>query len=180
MKRFIYYAVFYFMIYFGYAQDFSKNISGTFGFINPKIRLQYEAPIGIKESYGLNLNYYLEFWSGPIIEIFYRKYNIRKSNEKGWFKQFKIGYGNLESLPYMNSSSNRWSTFGGGFAWGYKHLTRNGFTIETLAGVRFYTPPNENEKNGNQQVTNEELENFTWILTTGFPLDLQIKFGYQF
>jgi hypothetical protein len=163
-----------------FCQDFTKNISGTIGLLNPKIRIQYEAPIGIKQSYGLNLNYYLVAWTGPILELFYRRYDIRKSNDKGWFKQVKIGYGNLESLPYMNSSGKRWSTFGGGFAWGYKHLTSNGFTIETLAGVRFYTPPNENEKNGNQQVTNEELENFTWILTTGFPLDLQIKFGYQF
>lgn len=180
MKKKLFCVASYLIFFLGYSQDFSKNISGTIGFLNPKIRVQYEIPIGLKQSYGLNLNYYLANWSGPILEFFYRRYDIRKSNEKGWFKQVKIGYGNLETLPYMNSSNKRWSTFGGGFNWGYKHLSNNGFTIEPIFGVRFYTPPNKESSNNNEQLSSEELENFSWFLTTGFPIDFQVKVGYQF
>jgi hypothetical protein len=42
-----------------FCQEFTKNISRTISFINPKIRIKYKAPIGNKQSYGLNLNYYL-------------------------------------------------------------------------------------------------------------------------
>jgi hypothetical protein len=161
------------------AQDFKGHASGTIGILNAKIRLQYELPLGGKYSTGANLNYYTVNWQGPIIEPFLRLY-AGGSNESGGFFQAKAGYGNLTTLPYMNTTAKRWSTYGGGVAWGYKYVRPSGFTIEPLIGVRLYSAPNENidlnSSNGAEQLG----EDIGWALTTGFPIDFQLKFGYQF
>ena len=166
------------IIAFGFtnAQDFKGHASGTFGILNAKIRLQYELPIGSKYSTGANLNYYMVNWKGPIIEPFLRLY-AGDNNESGGFFQVKAGYGNLTTLPEMNSTSARWSTFGGGVAWGYKYVRPSGFTIEPLIGLRLYSTPKYNESTDEFENLGEDIG---WAVTTGFPVDFQLKFGYQF
>ncbi len=163
------------------GQDFKGNISGTLGILNAKIRLQYEKPIGERYSTGANLNYYFVNWTGPIIEPFVRIYGRSEGNKEGFFGQFKLGYGNLKSLNLeLNQSGNyvesnkRWSTIGGGVDCGYKFLIGKHFTIEPLAGLRYYTAPKEVD---NPAALGEDIG---WYVTTGLPLDFQLKFGYQF
>jgi hypothetical protein len=161
------------------AQEFKGHASGTFGILNAKIRLQYELPLGNKYSTGANLNYYMVNWKGPLIEPFFRLY-VSDGNKSGGFFQIKAGYGNLTSLPYMNSTSTRWSTYGGGAAWGYKYLRPSGFTIEPLIGLRVYSAPKKNADLNSYQGAANLGEDIGWALTTGFPIDFQLKFGYQF
>lgn len=159
--------------------SFTGHISGTFGPLNSKFRIQYELPFKKHFSSGANINYYLLNWKGPIIEPFVRIY-VSDGNKSGGFFQFKLGYGNLTTLPYMNSSSNRWSTVGFGLAWGYKHVRPSGFTIEPIIGVRIYKAPKEYTNINTLQGASNLGENIGWTVTTGFPLDFQLKFGYQF
>jgi len=163
MKNLLLTILTFFVISFANAQSFKGHDSGTIGILNAKIRLQYEIPIGDKFSTGANLNYYFVNWTGPLIEPFSRYY-VSEGNKSGGFFQLKAGYGNLSSL---NSTSKRLSIFGGGVAWGYKCLKKSGFTIEPIIGVRVYSNPEWNDAIG-------------WFLTTGFPIDCQLKFGYQF
>lgn len=178
MKK-IYFVLMLSAFSFAQAQDWKGNLSGTFGILNAKIRIQYEKPIGDQYTVGANLNYYMVNWEGPIIEPFARIY-VGDSNQSGGFFQAKVGYGNLTSLPYMNSTSSRWSTFGGGAAWGYKYVRSGGFSIEPIIGLRYYSAPNENidlnSSNGAEQLG----EDIGWFITTGFPVEFQLKFGYQF
>ena len=154
---------------FSNAQNFKGHASGTIGFLNPKIRLQYEHPLGSIYSTGANLNYYMVNWKGPIIEPFLRWY-VADSNASGGFFQAKAGYGNLSSLD----ESKNWSTYGGGIAWGYKYAKSSGFTIEPIVGLRIYSAPQD------EQTIGDVVENVGWAVTTGLPIDFQLKFGYQF
>jgi hypothetical protein len=166
------------------SQNWEGNLSGTVGLLNFKVRIQYELPIGEKYSTGANLNYYFVNWTGPLIEPFFRVYAKKHGNYEGWFLQGKLGYGNLKSLDEYfefdpNYTSKRWSTFGGGVAIGNKFFITDKLTIEPLMGLRLYSPQNFNKKE--YDIYDDYVwEDLSWGLTTGFPLDLQIKIGYQF
>lgn len=165
------------------AQNIQGNVSGSLGVLNAKIRIQYEHPLNSRASTGVNMNWYLVNWTGPVFEPFIRLYNKKQGNEEGFFAQGKIVYGNLATLNfdrYANVLENqRWSTFGVGLNFGNKFLLGNHFTIEPLAGFRFMSPPVYRFKDGfdNSVAIGEGIG---WYATTGLPVEFQIKFGYQF
>lgn len=168
-----------------FGQKYNGNISGMIGLINTKIRLQYEKPIGSRYSAGVNVNYYLVNWKGPMIEPFFRIYNSKDGNEKGFFGQAKLIYANLSTLDYdlySNSLANsRWSSFGIGAGVGYKHLIGKHIIFQALGGIRFVSPPVYRYKSGyDEDVAASIGEGIGWYLTTGFPIDFQLKVGYQF
>jgi hypothetical protein len=168
-----------------HAQDFKGNVSGTVGILNAKIRVQYEMPLKDRASFGVNLNYYLLNWKGPVLEPFIRIYGKKDGNAEGFFGQAKLIYGNLSTLDYDAYggalSNKRWSTFGFGINCGYKFLLGEHFTIEPLAGFRFVSPPTYRYNPGYDPANYEVLaEGTAWYLTTGLPLDFQLKFGFQF
>ena len=163
-------------ITFTHAQNFKGHASGTIGIINPKVRVQYEMPLKDNKSLGINMNYYLQGWKGPLFEPFVRFYDPRKGNAEGLFIQAKLMYGNLTTYipPYPSEEpleNKRWSTYGFGASFGYKYLFYKHITIEPFTGFRFLYPPNDSA------IGDDPL---FWILSTGLILDLQIKFGYQF
>ena len=167
------------------AQEFKGNVSGTIGIINPKIRFQYELPIKKIASTGMNMNYYFTYWTGPVFEPFIRVYGKKYGNAKGFFGQFKLIYGNLKTIeaPYPDAFSNkRWSTYGFGIHCGYKILIDNNFTIEPLIGLRLLSQPVYKCKPGNSVDCDEMRSGYQseWFLSTGFPIDFQLKFGFQF
>jgi len=171
------------------AQSFKGHISGSYGIINPKVRVQYESPLKDKSSVGININYYFENWTGPVFEPFFRFYFFSdKGNSKGFFLQPKLMYGNLSTLDYETYKNylinNRWSTWGIGLNVGFKVLAGKHITIEPLTGFRFLTPPVYRfSAEANEEFMQSYLgvlEDIGWYLTTGMPIDFQIKFGYQF
>lgn len=162
-----------------FSQNFKGHASGTYGILNSKIRIQYELPLGSRFTAGANLNYYLINWKGALIEPFVRIY-ASDGNDAGGFFQVKAGYGNLTNLPELTLESKRWSTYGGGVAWGYKYVRPSGFTIEPIVGLRIYSAPKEFDSLDTYQDAADLGENIGWAVTTGLPLDFQLKFGYQF
>jgi hypothetical protein len=167
------------------AQDFKGHASATFGILNSKIRVQYEMPIKSRASYGVNMNYYLVNWTGPVFEPFIRIYSKRDGNGEGFFGQAKAIYGNLSTLDfdlYDGAIKNeRWSTFGFGLSGGHKFLLGKHFTIEYLTGFRILSPPTYIYESGFDETSYQEIgEGIGWYLTTGFPLDFQLKCGFQF
>jgi hypothetical protein len=183
MKKTINLLIALFITTLAFAQDFKGNVSGTFGLINTKVRVQLEMPLKSRTSYGINMNYYLVNWKGPILEPFIRIYGGKASNTEGFFGQAKLIYGNLTTvndLLYSGTLENkRWSTYGFGINCGYKFLIGDNFTIEPLAGVRYLSPPLYGTETGNNGATNTG-EAIGWYILTGFPIDFQLKFGYQF
>ena len=183
MKKFvILFSILFFFSEFSHSQNWEGNFSGTVGLINFKVRVQYEIPIGEKYSTGANLNYYFINWTGPLIEPFFRIYSKKHGNYEGWFLQGKVGYGNLKSLDEYfeldpSYKTKRWSSVGGGVAVGNKFFINDKLTIEPLMGLRIYSGPNFNDEDYDWSSLGEDIG---WGLTTGFPLDLQIKIGYQF
>jgi len=189
--------------YFGNCQNM-QVVSGSFGILNPKLRLQYEKGMGEKASIGVAMHYYMVNWTGPKFEVFGRLYGKKNGNKEGYFFQGKIGYGNLKSLLYetysqdltayqnfYKSPKKRFSTIGFGIATGRKFLITDHFVIESLLGVHIWTPPSgELEKTdayNNADPYDQDAadalslgEDIGWYLTTGLPLDFQIKFGYTF
>jgi hypothetical protein len=139
MKKLIFVSLFSIALLKINAQDFTHHISGTFGILNNKIRLQYEHPLQQRFSVGANLNYYLVNWTGPVIEPFVRLYNKKDGCNEGFFLQGKAMYGNLKAFTDFGyeTSAKRWSTFGVGIGTGYKFVVGKGFTIEPYSGFRF-------------------------------------------
>lgn len=183
MKKIILTAVAVFTFVFANAQNFKGNLSGTVGLLNSKARIQYELPIGSKFSTGVNLNYYFTAFSGPLIEPFFRLYGKSKGNTEGWFLQAKLGYGNLNTeIEDQNNNKKRFSTYGGGIAVGNKFFVSNKITIEPLIGFRVYSPPPTIDVKSSQTAQNyvDAASGLSWLATTGFPLDFQLKVGYQF
>jgi len=178
------------MLLFGFsmnsnAQEFKGNICGTIAIINLKAKIQYELPIGDNLSTGVNLNYYFVNWTGPLLEPFFRIYSRKYGNTEGWFLQGKLGYGNLKNLDddiiSGATKTARFSTFGGGVAFGNKIFLSDKITLEPVIGLRIYTPPSINKDIYDSYEAAESLgEDIGWALTTGLPLDLQLKIGYQF
>jgi len=68
-----------------YAQNFKGHASGTFGIFNEKVRVQYEMPLKDRASFGMNMNYYLVNWTGPVFEPFIRIYGKKDGNAEGFF-----------------------------------------------------------------------------------------------
>jgi hypothetical protein len=99
-----------------YAQNFKGHVSGTYGSVNEKIRLQYEMPLDSQVSYGINMNYYFKGWKGPVAEPFIRIYRKKDGNSEGFYGQAKLIYGNLSPLD---------STFFGVFCCTKKFETKN-------------------------------------------------------
>ena len=167
-----------------YAQDFKGHASGTFGILNGKVRVQYEMPLKSRASYGMNMNYYLVNWTGPVFEPFIRIYGKKDGNAEGFFGQAKLIYGNLSTLDYDlygAIENKRWSTYGFGINCGYKFLLGKHFTIEPLTGLRILSPPVYRYKTGDDEDYYANIgEGIGWYLFTGFPLDFQLKFGFQF
>lgn len=166
-------------------RKFEGNTSMTVGIINVKIRLQYELLLKTNLSTGLNMNYYLKDWKGPLIEPFFRIYWKKYGNSKGFFGQLKLVYGNLKTIeePYPKAFSNkRWSTYGFGINCGYKFLFGNRCTIEPLTGPRLLTKPVYKCNPGFEEECKEMRTGYEsdWFFLTGFPLDFQLKFGIQF
>lgn len=187
MKKVILFLIVLFLFSSGklFSQTFRGNISGTFGILNTKVRVQYERPLSTRGSYGINVNYYFLNWTGPVFEPFIRIYGKKGINDEGFFGQFKLMYGNLSVVDYdfyqSIISNRRWSTFGAGIACGYKFLLGKHFTMEPLGGIRFLSPPMYRFNTGYDYDDYAGFgESIGWYLTTGFPIDFQLKFGYQF
>ena len=89
-----------FLTSFSYAQNFKGHASGTFGILNGKVRAQYEIPLKDRASFGMNMNYYLVNWKGPVFEPFIRIYGKKDGNAEGFFGQAKLIYDNLSTLNY--------------------------------------------------------------------------------
>ena len=166
-----------FMTGLTYAQNFKGHASGTFGILNAKIRAQYEMPLKDRASFGINMNYYLVNWTGPVLEPFIRLYGKRDGNAVGFFGQVKLIYGNLSPLDstFFGGAivNERWSTYGVGLGCGNKFLFAKHFTIEYLAGARILSPP---------PIIDDHyyFDQIGWYLSTGFPIDFQLKVGFQF
>ncbi len=160
-----------------YAQNFKGHVSATYGIINEKIRLQYEMPLDSQLSYGINMNYYFNAWKGPVVEPFIRVYRKKDGNSEGFYGQAKLIYGNLSPLDstFLGGAiiNERWSTYGFGISCGNKFLLGKHFTIEYITGVRLLSAP---------PVTYDyfNYDKLAWYLSTGLPIDLQLKFGFQF
>jgi hypothetical protein len=164
---------------------FRGNVAAAYNPFNPKVTAQLELPIRHRASYGLSLSYYLINWEGPLAEPFIRVYGKRHGNEQGSFFQFKLSYGNLSTLnfnDYNGALRNEcWNTFGFGLAYGYKFNVGDQFTIEPLGGFRFLTPPYYRYyPNIDESFYASLAEGVIWYVSSGLPLDLQVKFGYQF
>ncbi len=165
----------FFIMSVSYAQNFKGHTSVTLGLINTKVRIQYEMPLKDRASYGINMNYYLQNWKGPLFEPFIRIYRKKEGNAEGAFAQAKLIYGNLAKNSYNefgNLEDKRSSIYGFGLNGGYKYLIGKHFTIEPLVGLRLLTSPSNLGKG-----LGSELD---WYLVTGIPIDFQLKFGYQF
>ena len=108
----------------------------------------------------------------------------KKSNiEEGFFLQGKLGYGNLSVLDgeeIYNHSTKRWSTFGVGAATGWKYMFSDKLGIEMILGLHFYTAPNSYDGYDDDYGDYEDaFEDVGWFVTTGLPLDFQLKLVYK-
>ena len=179
----------------------SNSLTAGLGLLNTKIRVQLEHGFNNNMSTGANLSYYMVNWKGPRLEGFYRIY-FSDDNEKGMFFQGKAGVGMFSNVwdgddlnfnyydvngNYVEADvydSNSWMTIGGGIAFGGKITTRGGFVFETTLGYHFWTPPLENysdEYNNYYASAANAVETIGYyVVGPGFPLDMQIKFGYKF
>lgn len=185
MKLRLSFQIFTFIIFqTSYAQNFNVHLSGTRSIINTIYRFQLELPIKDKISAGMNMNYYSINWKGATFEPFIRIYNKKHGNSEGFFGQGKLIYGNLSTLSfedYLGALENeRWNTFGFGFSGGYKFLLFKHLTIEPLIGFRFLTEPVYKFKPGVNKKDYDRLQSVDWYLSTGLPLDIQLKIGAQF
>ena len=163
-----------------FGQGFKGNISVAAGIINAKIRSQFEYPIKNRGSFGLNLSYYfIPIWRGPVFEPFIRLYAKKNGNEQGFLFQFKACYGILTNNE--NSVKMRGTTGGFGLGIGYKYLVNKHFTVEQTLGIRFLTAPNM-VYFGPASTPNKpiNIDAALWYLSSGFPIEYNLKFGYQF
>jgi hypothetical protein len=184
MKKSIYlFLVLVFNSFIHFSQGFNHNVSIGAGILNAKVRVQYEKSFRDRASFGANLNYYFANWKGPVLEPFARIYGKKDGNAEGFFGEAKLVAGNLSTLNFDENSyaisNKRWSTFGFGVDFGYKFLIKDHFTIEPLFGFRLISPPIYKYNDGYDQ-TMVFAEGAAWYLTTGFPLNFNLKFGYQF
>ena len=179
-----------------YAQ--SNSVTAGLGLLNTKVRVQLEHGFNDNMSTGANLSYYMVNWKGPRLEGFYRIY-FGDDNERGMFAQAKAGaalFSNVwdgDDLTFTNPTtgmtydvydSNTWMTVGGGIAFGGKITTRGGFVFETTLGYHFWTPPTNQYSSDYDDYYDDALNTFEtigyYVVGPGFPLDMQVKFGFNF
>ncbi len=172
-----------FNAFINFSQGFNHHVSIAGGILNAKVRVQYEKSFRDRAAFGANLNYYFVNWKGPVLEPFARIYGKKEGNSEGFFGQAKLVVGNLSTIDYTDNadaiSNKRWTTFGFGVDCGYKFLIKKHFTIEPLLGFRFMSPPVYRYNAGYDEVIGI-AEGVGWYLTTGFPVNVNVKFGYQF
>ena len=178
----------------------SNSLTAGVGFLNTKVRVQFEHGFSDMMSAGANLSYYTQAWKGPRLEGFYRIY-FGDDNEKGMFAQAKAGAGlfsyitdemtfeytdpySYQTYTYDVYQSNSWMTVGGVVAVGGKITTRGGFVFESTLGYHFWSPPVENyttEYDDYYSSVANAVETIGYyVVGPGFPLDMQVKFGYRF
>ena len=186
----------------------SNSLTTGFGILNPKVRVQYEAGFGDMHSAGVNLGYYLVNWTGPRLEGFYRIY-FGGDHEKGMFMQASAGAGMFSyaldddaetTFDYVDpvtgvttnydiyNSGGTWVTSGGGIAFGGKMTSRGGFVFESTMGYQIWTaPPSNYSSNYDDYWANsaagavDAVETLGYYLIgPGFPLQFQIKLGFNF
>ena len=172
---------------------------------NAKVRVQYEAGFADMHSTGVNLAYYLENWAGPRGEAFYRIY-FGGDNEKGMFMQASAGAGMFSFLlddddltfDYYDpatgvtteydtyESGNIWTTLGGGIALGGKMTSRGGFVFETTMGFQLWSGPPSREYSTDYddyyiEAAADVVETVGYyVVGPGFPIHIQMKFGFNF
>ena len=176
----------------------SSALTAGIGGINPKLRIQYEHGFAYMHSTGLNVGYYLENWTGPRAEAFYRIY-FGGDNEKGMFMQASAGAGLLsyaledDYLTFTDASgveyntytsANSWTTLGGGLALGAKMTSRGGFVFESSMGLQIWSKPPANYSDDYDQYGGGFLDAVEtvgyYVVGPGFPIHFQVKFGYNF
>ena len=178
-----------------YAQ--SNSLTAGIGLLNAKVRVQFEHGFAYMHSTGVNLGYYLENWTGPRAEAFYRIY-FGGDNEKGVFMQASAGAGMFsyalddENLTFTVNSveyntytdANSWTTLGGGIALGGKMTSRGGFVFESSMGFQLWTEPPSNSSDDYNDYGGDFLDAVEtvgyYVVGPGFPLHFQVKFGYNF
>ena len=175
----------------------SNSVTAGMGLLNAKIRVQLEHGFNNNMSTGANLSYYMVNWKGPRLEGFYRIY-FGDDNEKGMFFQGKAGAGlfsnvwdgddltftDYNGITYDVYESNTWMTVGGGIAFGGKITTRGGFVFETTLGYHFWTPPLNNYSDDYDNYFSSSVNAVEtigyYVVGPGFPIDMQVKFGFNF
>jgi hypothetical protein len=167
-----------------FGQDIKGYGSGSVGLINGKVRLQYELPISPLNSGGMNVNYYLSHWRGPVFEPFLRHYFSEKDHSEGFFMQGKFLYGYL-STDLISGETQRGSSYGFGIGAGYKFGIGDRFFLEPLIGYRQLSYPKFDTSTTDTDVDPYNLlwglfNIFAWPHSTGSLFDFQFKLGYQF
>ena len=175
----------------------SNSVTAGMGLLNAKIRVQLEHGFNNNMSTGANLSYYMVNWKGPRLEGFYRIY-FSDDNEKGMFVQAKAGAGlfsnvwdgddltftDYNGITYDVYESNTWMTVGGGIAFGWKITTRGGFVFETTLGYHFWTAPLDNYSDDYDNYYSSSINAVEtigyYVVGPGFPIDMQVKFGFNF
>ena len=180
----------------------SNSVTAGAGFLNAKVRVQFEHGFSDMHSTGVNLGYYFVNWTGPRLEGFYRIY-FGGDNEKGMFMQTSAGAGLFsyalddEDLTFTDydpitgvyttydryTSSSSWMTAGGGIAFGGKMTTNGGFVFESTLGYHFWTPPPSHFSSDYDlyAATSDAVETIGYyVVGPGFPLMFQMKLGFNF
>jgi len=164
-----------------HRQDSAKfeSFSGSLGIVNYKLRLQYERGYKKQRTMGAQLTYYFGEFPGAKLEGFIRQYYKKSSSKEGLFLQEKVGGGYLLTGMYDEHKKNiAGYTIGGGIAGGYKIMIGNHLNLEAILGLHYYVAPIPNK---NSIITyGQEGQKQWWYSTTGFPLDFQFKFGWQY
>ena len=176
----------------------SNSLTGGVGLLNAKVRIQYEHGFGDMHSVGANLGVYLQNWTGPRMEGFYRIY-FGGDNEQGMFMQasagagmFSYALGDDDATIFENGSGtsfdiyndkNTWTTFGGGIGFGGKMTSRSGFVFESTIGFQIWTAPTPNYSDDYDlyYAGADAVETIGYyVVGPGFPLMFQMKFGKNF
>ena len=171
----------------------SNYLTAGLGVLNAKVRVQFEHGFEDMHSTGVNVGYYLENWTGPRAEAFYRIY-FGGDYEKGMFMQASAGAGmfsfalddDLSSLYSYNiyNDQSTWTTLGGGIALGGKMTSRGGFVFESTMGFQIWSAP---PSNYSDQYNDALIDGFGdavetvgyYVVGPGFPLHFQVKFGFN-
>ena len=173
----------------------SNSLTAGVGLLNAKVRVQLEHGFADKMTTGANLSYYLVNWKGPRLEGFYRLY-FTDDSDIGAFFQTKAGVGLFSNVldgelttfelggeTYDIFEKSTFTTVGGGIGFGYKYTASGGFVFETTLGYAGWTPPENNYTDEYQDYSELGYAFETigyYLVGPGFPLDFQLKFGYNF
>lgn len=173
----------------------SNSLTAGVGLLNAKVRVQLEHGFADKMTTGANLSYYLVNWKGPRLEGFYRLY-FTDDSDIGAFFQTKAGVGLFSNVldgelttfelggeTYDIFEKSTFTTVGGGIGFGYKYTANGGFVFETTLGYAFWSPPSDNYTDEYQAYSELGYAFETigyYLVGPGFPLDFQLKFGYNF